>query len=113
MLQGYDLLFCFYTVEVNYWFSIVLFSEMKGSDNGGSKSVYGNEVEIVSDEAVSTSYTASNKVRSFNPLTSKWGLILSVILSRLSPKNSSTGLKFNFPTISILRIEDEVKHWDT
>lgn len=73
MLQSYDLLFSFYTVEVNYWFSIVLFSEMKGRDDGGSKSVYGNEVEIVSDEAVSTSYTASNKVRSFNPLTSKRG----------------------------------------
>ena len=46
---------------------------MKGSDDGGSKSVYGSEVEIVSDEAVSTSYTASNKVRSSNPLTSKRG----------------------------------------
>jgi len=36
---------------------------MTGNDNEGSKSVYGNDVEIVTSEsAPSTSATASNKV---------------------------------------------------
>ena len=38
---------------------------MSGNDNDGSVSIYGNDVEIVTSEAASSSSaTASNKVRS-------------------------------------------------
>lgn len=46
---------------------------MKGSDDGGSKLVYGNEVEMVFDEVVLISYIVSNKVRLFNFLIFKRG----------------------------------------
>lgn len=49
--------------------------EMKGSDDGSSKSVYGNEVEIVTGEAaVSTSATASNKIKFNSMVNYDWEL---------------------------------------